>query len=134
MYIFCPEGIQPCNMKILLFEDDTRYRKNCTKDNDVQLGFLWSHTVLPITISYSIIFYWILLTFWNTFPFKGDFRFRKSQKSHGAKSGLQGLSHLGDLMFCLKTLHETWCMRGIVVTMKLPITRCTQLQPSESSK
>ena len=25
-------------------------------------------------------------------------------------------------MFCQKTLHETWCVSGCVVTMKLPIT------------
>ena len=45
---------------------------------------------------------------WNLFPFKGDFSLGKSQKSQGTKSGLWGgLSHLGDLMFCQKTLNET---------------------------
>ena len=35
-----------------------------------------------------------------------------------------GLSHLGDLMFCQKILHKTWCMRGSIVVMKLLITSC----------
>ena len=46
----------------------------------------------------------------------------------------RGLSHLGDLMFCQKTLHETWCVSRCIVMMKLPITICPQLQPSESSE
>ena len=32
------------------------------------------------------------------------------------------LSHLDDLMFCQKSLHETWCRSGHIVVMKLPIT------------
>ena len=42
------------------------------------------------------------------YSFTGDFSLGKSQKSQGTKSGLWGgLSHLGDLMFCQKTLNET---------------------------
>ena len=33
------------------------------------------------------------------------------------------LSHLGDLMFHKKTLHETWYMRKCVIVMKLPMPR-----------
>ena len=64
--------------------------------------------------------------FLHLLPFKGNFSFGKSQKLQGTKSGLQGaggLSHLGDLIFCQKTLHQTWCMSGHIVLMKLPITR-----------
>ena len=48
------------------------------------------HTALQIAISCPVVFYWISLTVWNLFPFKGDFSFGKIQKSQGAKSGLQG--------------------------------------------
>ena len=58
--------------------------------SSLQSRHLGTHTVLPITISYPIIFSWISLTVWNLFPFKGDFSFGKSQKSQGAKYGLYG--------------------------------------------
>ena len=77
-----------------------------------------------ITISCPIIFSWISLAVWNLFPFKGDFNFGKCQ---GGKSWLWGLSHLGDLMFCKKFLHEMWYMSRRVVIMKLPITSCPLL-------
>ena len=43
----------------------------------------------PITINCPNVFSWISLTMRNFFPFKDDFSFGKSQKSQGAKSGLQ---------------------------------------------
>ena len=51
---------------------------------------LGPHTVLPMAISFPIIFSWISSTIWSLFPFKGDFSFGKSQKLHGTKSGLYG--------------------------------------------
>ena len=73
-------------------EEDTRYTKHCAQDNDVsvpfKVGTLGPHTILPITISYPVIFSYISLTIWNLFPFKGDFSFGKSQKLQGTKSGL----------------------------------------------
>jgi hypothetical protein len=49
-----------------------------------------------------------------------DFRFGKSQKSRGAKSGLLGvLTDLGDVMLCQKSLHESCRMGGRIVVMKL---------------
>ena len=119
-YELCPESNQPCHMK----SRDIywrRYKKHCTWDNDTSVPFkvrtLWPHTVLPIAISCPVVFSWISLTAWNLFPFKGDLSFGKSQKC-------RGLNHLGDLMFHQKPLHETWCMSGYVVVMKLPITSC----------
>ena len=99
----CSEGIQPCNMK----NRDIywrRYKKiQDTKDNDVsvpfKVGTLGSYTILPVTISCSVIFSWISLTVWNLFPFKGDFSFGKSQKFQDTKSGLKG-----DLI-----TWEIWC-------------------------
>ena len=69
-----------------------RYKKHCTQDNDAsvpfKVGTFGPHTVLPITISYPIIFFWILSAVWNLFPFKGDFSFGKNQILQGTKSGL----------------------------------------------
>ena len=109
-------------------EEDTRYNKHYTYDNDTsvpfKVGTLGPHAVLSIAISCPIIFSWISLMFWNLFSFKSDFSFGKRQKSPGTKSGLS-LSHWGDLMFHKKyTLHEMWCMCGCDVVMKLPITSC----------
>ena len=75
-----------------LIEEDTRHKKHCTQDNDASVPFkvdtLGPHTVLPIAISFPVVFSWISLTVWNLFPFKGGFRFGKSQKLQGAQSGL----------------------------------------------
>jgi hypothetical protein len=58
--------------------------------------------------------------FTNTLPFKGDLSFGKCQKSHSAKSGLYGvLTDLGDVMFCLKSLHKSCKMGRRIVVMKL---------------
>ena len=75
-------------------EEDRRYKKHCTKDNDASLLFkvcsLGPHTVFPIAISCPMVFSLISLVVWNLFPFKGVFSFGKSQKSQGTKSGLLG--------------------------------------------
>ena len=77
-----------------LIEENTKYKKHCTQDNDASVSFnvgtLELYTVLPIAISCPIIFSWMSLTVWNLFLFKGDFSFGKSQKSQGAKSGMWG--------------------------------------------
>ena len=73
-------------------EEDTRYKKHCTQDNDTwilfKVGTLVSHIVPPIAISCYITFSWISMMVLNLFPFKGDFTFGKSQTLQGAKSGL----------------------------------------------
>ena len=93
MYEVCPEGIQPRNMTnrdIYL----RRYKKHNTQDNDASVPFkvdtLVHHIVLPIVISCPVISFWISWMVWNLIPFKNDFSFRKSQKSHGTISGLSG--------------------------------------------
>ena len=74
-------------------EEDTRYKKHYTQDNDssvpFKVGTSGPHTLLPIAISCTIIFSWISLMVWNLFLFKGDFGFGKSQKLRGTKFGLQ---------------------------------------------
>ena len=65
-------------------EEDTRYKKHCTQDNDAsgpfRVGTLGPHTILPVTISCPVIFSWIPSMVQSLFPFKGDFSFGKSQK------------------------------------------------------
>ena len=53
-----------------------------------KVGTLGPRAVLPITISWPVVFSWVSSMVWNIFLFKGDFSFGKSQKSQGAKSGL----------------------------------------------
>ena len=77
------KSLQPSNIKKDTFiEEDTRYKRQCAKDNGasvpIKLGTLEPHTVLPISISYTVIFSWISLIVWNFFPFKGGFNFGKS--------------------------------------------------------
>ena len=122
-HMVCAEGIQPCNMK----NRDTywrRYKKHCTQDNEAsvpfKVGTLGPHTVLPTTISCPVIFSWIW-TVWNFFP-KMIFVWGKPEVARHQIWVAEELSHLGDLMFHQKTLHQTWCISRHVVVMKLPIT------------
>ena len=60
VHIVRPGGIQTYNMKIETFiEEDTRYKKHCTQDNDTlvlfKVGILGPHTVLPVAISCPIV-------------------------------------------------------------------------------
>ena len=91
----CPESIQPFNMKTR----DIYWRRYKIQEMLYvgqwcsvlfKVGTLGPHTVLPITISYPIVFSWISSTVWNLFPVKGDFSFGKSQKSQGTNSELWG--------------------------------------------
>ena len=90
--------VQKVSIQILwkietFIEEDTRYKKHCTQDNDAsvpfKVGTLGPHTVLSVAISCPFIFSWISSMVWNIFSFKGDFSLGKSQKSYGAQSGLQ---------------------------------------------
>ena len=120
-----PEGIQPCNMKYRHIYW-RRYKKHCTQDNDAsvpfKVGTLGPHTVLPVAISCPIVFSWIPLTVWSHPSLSKVILVLGKARSQIWAVG--GLSHLGDLMFCQKTLHKTWCMCGRIDVMKLPITSC----------
>ena len=113
-------------LKIETFiEEDKRYKKHCTEDNDAsvpfKVGTLRLHTVLPITISCPVVY------------FESHWKSESSSLSKVilvlGKAGCQiwalvGLNHLGGLMFHQKTLHQTWCMSRHIMVMKLPITSC----------
>ena len=49
----------------------------------------------------------------------------KARSFRAPNLGYRGLSHLDELMFHKKILHETWYMSGHIVMRKLPITSCS---------
>ena len=56
IYELCPGGIHACTWKIETFiEEDTRYKKHCTQDNDTsvfsKVGTLGPHIVFPTPLS-----------------------------------------------------------------------------------
>ena len=111
--------------KIEVFiEEDTRYKKHCTQDNDAsvpfKVGTLGPHTVLPVANSCPIVFSWISLTVWNLLPFKVILFWGKARSCRAPNLGVGVLSHLGDLMIHEKMLLETCCMSRHLVVMKLP--------------
>ena len=58
----------------------------------------------------------------KSIPFQRWFYFGEKPEVTGHPIwAVEGLNHLGDLKFWQKTLHETWCMNGCIVVMKLPI-------------
>ena len=58
----------------------------------------------------------------KSLPFQRWFWFWEKPEVTGHQIWAVGwLSHLGDLMFCKKTLHKMWCISVLVVMMKLPV-------------
>ena len=125
IHMVCPEGIQPCNMKNRDIYG-RRYKKHCTQDNDAsvpfKVGTVGPHTVLPIAISYPIVFSWISSVVWNLFPFKGDLG--KARNCRAPNLGCSGAESPGWFDVLTKSLHEMWCMSRHTTVMKLPITSC----------
>ena len=131
------ECIQPCNMKKETFiEEDTRnivYRTmtpqspskyktwDLTELSPLPSTALWwfpeSHQRSEISSLSKVI--WVL---------------GKARSTEHHSWAVKGLSHLDDLMFCQKTLHKTWCMSRSIAVIKLRITNCPELRPSESSE
>ena len=86
-------------------EEDTRYKKHCTKDKDAsvpfKVGTLGPHTVLPIAISFLIVFSWISSTVWNLLS-KVLLVLGKARSCRVPN------------LFLKNTLHKTWCMSGLL--------------------
>ena len=92
IYEVCPEGIHVIRKIETCIEEDTRYTKHCTQDNDTTVPFKVSNLglhILLIAISFPIVFSWISSMVWNLFPFKCDFSVGKSQKSQGGFRGAE---------------------------------------------
>ena len=136
----CPEVIQPYNMKNRSSYwrkykiQETLYTGQCvqwwlsplqsrhhgTSHRSPNRHYLPCHIFLHLINSLTSL------------PFQRWFYFGEKPEVAGCQIWAIGcLSYLGDLMFCQKTLHEMWCMSRDIVVMKLPITSCPQLRPSE---
>ena len=119
-------------------EEDTRHKKHCAQDNDAsvpfKIGTLEPHTV-PVAISCPVVFSWISLTIWNLFPFKGYFSFGEMAEVAGHQIwAVEGLSHLGDLMFCKKNsagdvMHEWMRCCDEAASHQLPIAAAFWIIP-----
>ena len=74
-------------------EEDTRYKKHCTYDNDISVSFKlesWTSTALPVAISCPIVFSWISSAVWNLFPFKGVLVLEKARCHRATNLGYRG--------------------------------------------
>ena len=120
--------------KETFIEEDTRYRKHCTQDNDTsvpfKVGTLGPLTVLLVAISCPVVFPWILLQ--SEIPSLSEviLVWEKPEVTGCQIWAVVGLSHLGDLMFRQKTFHKTWCMSGWVAMMKLPTAAAFWIIPN----
>ena len=136
----CPEGIQPCNRK----NRDTYWRRYEIQEtlyigqwcfHPLQSRYLGTSHSSPNHHQLPHHIFLNLIDGLKSFLFQKWFEFWEKPEVTGHQIwALVGLSHLRDLMFHQKTLHKTWCRSGCIVVMKLPITSCPWLWPSESSK
>jgi hypothetical protein len=76
----------------------------------------WGHRSVGSKTPLTDVVTCVSVAFINLLPFNGDFSFRKSQKSQRA---LGGLTELGYVMLCQKSLHESCRMGRCIVVMKL---------------
>ena len=90
-------------------EEDTRYKKQCTKDNDASVSFkvdtLGPHTVLPVAISCPVVFFLNLIDSLKSLSFQRWFEFWEKSEVIGHQIwAVRVLTNLGDLLFCQKLL------------------------------
>ena len=113
VWVVCPESIQPYSMK----NRDIYWRTYKIKQT-LYIGVLpASFPLFKVESSSSAQYYGL-----KSLPFQRCFSFwAKPEVEECQILAVRGLSHLGGLMFCQKTLYETWCMSGCVV-MKLPVS------------
>ena len=105
-------------------EEDTRNIVHRTMTPQFKVGTLGPHTASQSPLA-ALSFFPASHRQSKSLPFQRWFEFGGKPEVSGRQIwAVVGLSHLGDLMFCQKTLHETWCMSGSIVMRKLPITSC----------
>ena len=127
---FCIEGIQQCNMK----NRDIYWRRYKIQETlyigqdasvPFKIGTLGPHTVLPIALSYPIVFSWISSIVWNPFHFKSDFSFGKAGTHRAPNLGVGRPESPGCLDVSPKTsaqdvMHE-WACCDEAASHQLPI-------------
>ena len=101
-------------------EEDRRYRKHCTQDNDTSIPFKaapWDLTQFSQLPSAAPLYF--TESYWCSeisSILKVILVLGKARSHRAPNLGCRvELSHLDDLMFCRKTLHKTCCMSGNVV-------------------
>ena len=124
----CTEGTQLCNMKKRHWRrsmiQETLYTGQWYLSPLRSRHLGTSHSSpnrhqLPCRIFLNII------NSLKSLPFQKWFCFGEKPEVTGYQIwAVAGMSHLGDLLFHQKTLHETRCMSGHVVMVQLPITSC----------
>ena len=128
-YIVCPDSIQPHSMK----NRGISWRRYKTQETYIWQWHLTSLQNRHLGTSHSspkcsqlpCHNFLNLTDGLKPPPFQRVFQFLEKAEVIGHQTwALGGLSHLGDLMFCQKILHETWCMSRYIVMMKLPVTSC----------
>ena len=132
----CPEGIQPRNIKKkieILIEEDTGTRNTVQKTMMPQSPSKrasWDLTQFSQSASAAPLYCpdchrWSeISSLSKVILVLGKARSCFSQRRCQIWA-VEGLSHLGDLLFCQKALHQMWCVSRHVVVMKLPITSLT---------
>ena len=121
MHIWCVQEVSSNIVgKILTFiEEDIRYKKHCTLDNDssvpFKIGPLGPHTVLPIAISCPIVCSWISKSEISSFS-KVILVLGKAKSFRVPNQGCRGAESPG--WFYVLPNNSAWDM------MKLPITSC----------
>ena len=130
LYEVCPEGIQPCNVK-----NTDIYWRRCKIEKTLYIG-KWCLSPLQSrhlgTWHSSLSCHQLphcnflnLIDSQKSLPFKGDFCLGGKVRSFRLPNlGCRGAESLGWFDVSPKTLHKIWCMRGLIVVMKLPITSC----------
>ena len=108
--------------------EDTRHRKHCTQDNDASVPFkagtLGPHTVLPIAISWLIIFSW---THWQSeisFLSKVILVLGKARSFRVSNLSCSGAESSGWFDVLPKNSAGDVMHEQCVVVMRLPVTSC----------
>ena len=117
-YEVCPEGIPPWNMK----NRDIYWRRYKIQEtlyieqwclSPLQSRQTGTSHSSPSRHQLSCLIFLNLINGLKSLPFQRWFWFLEKPEVTGHQIWVVGgLSHLGDVMFCQKTLHEMWCVSG----------------------